>query len=43
MFGLQRIMARILGSRMTEVYKRALAFVLRWEGGYSNHPNDTGG
>jgi lysozyme family protein len=24
-------------------YEQALAFVLRWEGGYSNHPNDPGG
>lgn len=24
-------------------FKRALAFALRWEGGYSNHPSDTGG
>lgn len=24
-------------------FDRALAFSLKWEGGYSNHPNDTGG
>lgn len=24
-------------------FEKALAFALRWEGGYSNHPNDKGG
>lgn len=24
-------------------FEKALAFALRWEGGYSNHPSDTGG
>jgi len=24
-------------------FKKALKFVLLWEGGYSNHPNDSGG
>lgn len=26
-----------------DAFNQALAFALRWEGGYSNHPNDTGG
>ena len=26
-----------------QAFDRALQFVLRWEGGYSNHPADTGG
>ncbi len=26
-----------------QAFDRALQFVLRWEGGYSNHPSDTGG
>lgn len=26
-----------------EVFERALQFVLKWEGGYSNNPNDLGG
>jgi len=30
------------GSVMTN-FDRAMEFVLRWEGGYSNHPNDRGG
>lgn len=28
---------------MSEVYERALAFVLRWEGGFVDHPQDPGG
>lgn len=28
---------------MATAFNRALAFALRWEGGYSNHPSDTGG
>lgn len=24
-------------------FEKALAFTLQWEGGYSNHPNDSGG
>jgi len=27
----------------TSLYDRGLKLVLRWEGGYSNHPNDPGG
>ena len=27
----------------SEVYERALAFVLRWEGGFVDHPQDPGG
>lgn len=26
-----------------QIYREALAFTLRWEGGYVNHPNDPGG
>lgn len=26
-----------------ELFEKALSFVLRWEGGYINHPNDLGG
>lgn len=28
---------------MTELFNRALQFVLKWEGGYVNNPNDLGG
>lgn len=28
---------------MTDLFKQALQFVLKWEGGYSNNPNDLGG
>ncbi len=28
---------------MKENWEKAIQFVLRWEGGYSNHPNDPGG
>ena len=28
---------------MNKLFKRALAFVLRWEGGYVNNPSDKGG
>lgn len=28
---------------MTERFLQCLQFVLKWEGGYSNHPNDPGG
>ncbi|MBP9706774.1 MAG: glycoside hydrolase family 108 protein [Oligoflexales bacterium] len=28
---------------ITKSYKRALDFVLKWEGGFSNHPDDPGG
>lgn len=28
---------------MTKRFKECLQFVLKWEGGYSNHPNDPGG
>lgn len=29
--------------KYTEKFKKALRFVLKWEGGYSEHPNDPGG
>jgi len=28
---------------MNDTYNKALAFVLKWEGGYVNNPSDTGG
>ena len=28
---------------MDDLFKRALQFVLKWEGGYVNNPNDKGG
>ena len=28
---------------MQSLFKKALKFVLKWEGGYSNNPNDLGG
>lgn len=28
---------------MSDLFKKALEFVLRWEGGYCNNPNDLGG
>lgn len=28
---------------MNDLFKKALAFTLKYEGGYSNHPNDSGG
>jgi lysozyme family protein len=28
---------------MSNAFNKALSFALRWEGGYSNHPNDRGG
>lgn len=28
---------------MNEIFDKALKFVLRWEGGYSNHKDDVGG
>jgi lysozyme family protein len=28
---------------MTDIFKEALDFTLRWEGGYVNNPNDPGG
>lgn len=28
---------------MMDPFQRSLAFVLKWEGGFSNHPNDPGG
>lgn len=28
---------------MNELFKKCLKFVLQWEGGYVNHPNDKGG
>lgn len=28
---------------MNELFEKALTFILRWEGGYINHPNDLGG
>ena len=28
---------------MDELFKKCLKFVLQWEGGYVNHPNDKGG
>ena len=33
----------LLTEALSNLYKRAMAFILRWEGGYSNHPNDPGG
>lgn len=30
-------------SQSNAAFRKALAFVLQWEGGYSNHPSDTGG
>lgn len=32
-----------LGVTMDNLFKKALAFVLKWEGGYANNPNDKGG
>lgn len=29
--------------KIQDAYKKSLSFVLRWEGGYVNHPNDKGG
>lgn len=31
------------GVEVTDTFKKALSFVLRWEGGYSDDPNDPGG
>lgn len=30
-------------TRYNEQFLKALVFTLKWEGGYSNHPNDSGG
>ena len=38
------VTAAVTGTPSREsLYRDALAFVLRWEGGYVNHPNDPGG
>ena len=34
---------KVAGNNVEAIYQDAMAFMLQWEGGYVNHPNDRGG
>lgn len=40
---LKEFQEKNLTNMYAKLFEKALSFVLRWEGGYINHPNDLGG